>query len=103
MTLPFRHADVCAQRERVQVVCAFRSPQTKYACAAGTMLPPDHLLTNMIHKPHSEPVKAMAPIPFRRQTKWTVACEAVRLGAQIFAFFHLDEPPTPARGQLRLW
>lgn len=51
------------------------------------MLPPDQLLTSRIHKPHGEPVKAMAPIPFRRQTPWEVACEAVRLGALIFAFF----------------
>ena len=103
MTHPFGQANVRAQRERVQIVCAFRSPQTKYACAAGTMLPPDHLLTSMIHKPHGEPVKAMAPIPFRRQTQWEVACEAVRLGAQVFAFFHLDDPSPPTPGQMRLW
>jgi hypothetical protein len=97
-------ADVRWEDQTALVIsCAFRSAHSKYSCATGTALPRDHLLTRMTSAPHGEHVRSKAPIPFRNQKRWEVDCESIRLGEQIFAFFHLEEPPVSTKSQLRLW
>ncbi len=89
-------------REIVKVAAAFRSRKMKYTCASGTVISSDHLLAQAFQTNEGERLQDKAPIPFKSGSRWEVACEAVRLGNQVFAFFHVDAPPTSTRDQLYL-
>ncbi len=98
------NADVRDENQPALVIaCVFRSATTRYSCATGTQLSSTHLLAQMVDTPHGERVKAKALIPFRSEKRWTVDCECVRLGEQVFAFFHLEEPPVSSERQLSFW
>lgn len=81
---------------------AFSSPTMKYSCANGTVVSSDHFLTQMFRENDGVRLVVKAPFPFRSGTRWSVHCEAVRLGGQVFGFFHQDTPPTSMRNQLSL-
>jgi uncharacterized protein DUF955 len=81
---------------------AFPSPTMKYSCASGTMVAGEHVLSQVFRENEGERLVTRAPIPFRSGTRWQVECEALRLGGQVFAFFHKDAPPTSVRNQLSL-
>lgn len=81
---------------------AFSSPTMKYSCASGTVVPGDHFLSQLFRENEGVRLVAEAPFPFRSGTRWPVDCEAVRLGGQVFGFFHQDTPPTSMRNQLSL-
>ncbi len=89
-------------RKIVKIDVAFRSNKMEYSCASGTVISNSHLLAQMFEGAHSEHIRGKAPIPFKSGRVWEVECEAVRLGGQVFAFFHKDAPPTSIRDQLRL-
>lgn len=89
-------------RERARINVAFRSRKMKYACASGTEITSSHLLAQVFEAAHGERIRDKAPIPFRSGRPWEVECEAMRLGDQVFAFFHVDAPPTSIRNQLQL-
>lgn len=89
-------------RERIKIDVAFRSRKMKYPCASGTVISSNHLLAQVSQAAHGERIQGKAPIPFKSGHLWEVECEAIRLGNQIFAFFHADAPPTSTRGQLCL-
>lgn len=88
---------------RTVVAVAFSSGTMRYACASGTFLAHDHFMAQMFAAPHGQCLSQRAPIPFRSGRQWPVECEAVRLGEQVFAFFHKDAPPASVRDQLRLF
>lgn len=87
---------------RTVIDAAFSSSSMKYTCGTGTMLPTTHFLSRMFGAQHGERQVQSAPIPFKSGRQWSVECEAVRLGEQVFAFFHKAAPPTSVRDQLRL-
>jgi IrrE N-terminal-like domain len=89
-------------REIVKIDVAFRSSKMKYSCASGTVVSSSHLLAQMFEAAHGERIQSNAAIPFKRSGTWKVECEAVRLGKQVFGFFHMGAPPTSIRNQLRL-
>lgn len=87
---------------RTVVDVAFSSSTMKYSCAIGTVVPSDHVLSQMFDENEGIRVVTKAPFPFRSGMRWSVDCEAVRLGGQVFGFFHQDAPPTSVRDQLSL-
>lgn len=91
-----------ARGDRTVIDVAFSSSSMRYNCASGTFIARDHFLSAMFAMPHGERVSQRAAIPFKSGRQWSVECEAVRLGTQVFAFFHKDAPPTSVRDQLRL-
>lgn len=88
--------------EIVKIDVAFRSNKMEASCASGTVISSSHFLAQMFEAVHGECIRGKAPIPFRSGRIWEVECEAVRLGGQVFAFFHKDTPPTSIHDQLRL-
>jgi hypothetical protein len=88
--------------ECIKIDAAFRSSKMKYPCAVGTEIASNHFLAQAFHTAPGGRIQGIAPIPFKSGHRWEVACEALRLGSQVFAFFHVDEPPTSERDQLRL-
>lgn len=87
---------------RTVIDVAFSSSSMRYSCASGTVIAREHFLSQMFTALHGERQVQRAPIPFKSGRQWSVDCEAVRLGEQIFAFFHKDAPPTSVRDQMRL-
>lgn len=81
---------------------AFSSNTMKYSCASGTVVSGDHFLSQMFREDEDVRRVAKAPIPFRSGQRWSVDCEGIRLGEQVFAFFHQGAAPTSERNQLRL-
>ncbi len=81
---------------------AFSSNPMKYSCASGTGISGDHFLSHMFREDEDVRRVAKAPIPFRSGQRWSVDCEGIRLGEQVFAFFHQGAAPTSERNQLRL-
>jgi len=86
----------------VKIDVAFRSHKMEYSCASGTVISSSHLLAHMFETAHGKHMRGKAPFPFKSGHVWEVECEAVRLGGQVFAFFHKDAPPTSIRNQLCL-
>lgn len=87
--------------ESVRIDVAFRSRKMKYTCASGTEIANDHLLAQAFKAAHGERIRSRAPLPLRSGRPWEVECEAMRLGGQVFAFFHVDAPPSSIRNQLQ--
>ena len=81
---------------------ATTSPGMKYRPARGTLIPHDHLLAEA-YESAGELVRGTAALPFRYNRTWVVACEAVRLGEQVFGLFNIDSPPKTHRDQLPLF
>ncbi len=86
----------------LMVDLAINSGSMKYPVARGTLIPLGHLLHEAYQSDHGEIVRGKALIPFRNNRSWTVECEAVRLGTQVFALFHADPPPAATVNQLPL-
>lgn len=89
-------------REVVKIDVAFPSRKMKYSCASGTEVPLDHFLVHMFDVATGKRMQSRASIPFKSGKIWEVNCEAVRFGEQVFAFFHVEAPPTSACNQLCL-
>jgi len=81
---------------------AFSSRTMKYSCASGTIISSDHVLSRMFREDEGVRLAVKAPMPFKSGTRWSVECEALRLGGQVFGVFHQDAPPTSTRNQLSL-
>ncbi len=84
----------------VKIDVSFRSSTMKYSCASGTIISSNHLVAQTFEAAHGERIRGKAPIPFKSGKIWEVECEAVRLGEQVFAFFHSSLPPTSVQNQL---
>jgi hypothetical protein len=81
---------------------AFSSPSMKYSCAIGTVVPRGHFLSQTFRENDGVRLVAKAPFPFKSGMRWSVDCEALRLGGQVFGFFHRDAPAISTRNQLNL-
>ncbi len=90
-------------RAGLQVDVAMTSPAMRFGVARWVCIPSEHVVTAAYEVPHGTLVRGQAPIPFRSGKVWIVECEAVCLGQQVFALFHVDPPPSPLAGQLSLF
>lgn len=97
-----REFSIGIPREVVKTDVAFSSRKMKYSCASGTELPRDHFLVHMFDIATGKRIRSRASIPFKSGKIWEVDCEAMRLGEQVFAFFHIEAPPTSICNQLCL-
>jgi len=89
-------------REVVKIDVAFPSRKMKYSCTPGTEVPRDHFLVHIFDVAPGKRMQSRASIPFKSGKIWKVDCEAVRLGEQVFAFFHVEAPPISVCNQLYL-
>jgi IrrE N-terminal-like domain len=87
----------------LQVETAVSSSYTKYRIARGSLIPKGHLLYDTYEAASDDIVSGIAPAPFRSKSTWSVKCEAICIGKQVFGLFHLDPPPINSRHQLRLF
>jgi hypothetical protein len=87
---------------RVTVDLAICSRTMKYRPAKGVPVPPGHLIHKAFASGEGDVLRAPADIPFRKGTNWIVESEAMRLGSQVFALFHVGPPPAQNAGQLGL-
>lgn len=96
-------SDVAASpTSQIVISVALSSPTMKYLCASGTFIASNHFLSQMFSENDGARLARKAPIPFKSGKQWSVECEAVRLGEQVFAFFHKDAAPISKRNQLQL-
>ena len=78
---------------RLVVELGVSSRTMRYRVAKDTPIEAGHLLHSVCRSQEGEIVNGKARIPFRQGTNWPVDCEAMRLGAQVFALFHADPAP----------
>lgn len=88
----------------LQVDTAISSPKTDYRIARRTVIPQGHLFYEVYNAVNEgRVVHGKDCIPFRNSLKREVECEAIRIGMQVFGFFHLEHPPAKSGPQLRLF
>lgn len=102
VALVARHKEIRAQGQsqliageetRLVVELGVSSRAMRYKVARDTLIEAGHLLHLVFRCGEGEVVSGRARIPFRQETKWLVDCEALRLGSQALALFHVDPAP----------
>jgi hypothetical protein len=89
--------------EALRVEVAINSSRMKYTIARGSSIPRGHFFSDAYHTNKTTIVRGVAPIPFANGLNtWTVDCEAMRVGNQLFGLCHADPPPVHCPDQLRL-
>jgi hypothetical protein len=88
----------------LSVTVGVTSPTMPYPVVGGSIIPIGHLLYDLLGMERGHIVVRQAALPFKTSRReCRVSCEAVRLGEQIFAFFHVDLPPSSSVNQLTLF
>jgi len=77
----------------LRVDTAVSSESMRYSVAHGTAISKDHLLWHSYRANDGRLCSGRASIPFRSGSIWSVDCEALRVGEQLFAIFNVDSPP----------
>jgi len=96
--------DVGASVPILHVETAASSASMIYRVAQGTRITTGHLLSEAWHAVVGDLLTGIAQIPFRNvQKPWEVECEAMRIGEQVFALFHVDNPARVHKEQLSLF
>jgi hypothetical protein len=91
-----------ADGPRLLVDVAASSRAMRYVVARDTLIPSSHLLHAAATAAQGEVIEGTDRIPFRTGATWLAECEAVRLGAQVFALLHVDSKPTWDARQIEL-
>jgi hypothetical protein len=86
------------EQEILKVGFSVTSPTMKYSLKSGTVIPHDHLIYDVYQLDEGEIVSGKTCIPWQNGRKWPMKCEAMRIGSQVFCFFHADNPPASLDG-----
>lgn len=95
--------NVDPQNGEPRVVVSISSNQTKYTVGTGALIPEGHFIHHCFDAEYGTiNERQEVQIPFKSDTTWKTKTEAIRLGSQVFAVFHLEQPSKPSENQLGL-